>query len=112
MPVTFPKLRIPQAAGIGLRSPHITEMLERRPSAGWLEVHAENYMGQSPGVTALERLRSIYPLSLHGVGMSLGSASGLDRDHLERMRRVCRRFEPGLVSEHLAWCVADGAYLN
>ncbi|WP_292530614.1 DUF692 family multinuclear iron-containing protein, partial [Mesorhizobium sp.] len=57
-------------------------------------------------------MRRTYPLSVHGVGLSLGSASGVDRDHLERLRKVCVRFEPGLVSEHLAWSVADGAYLN
>jgi uncharacterized protein (UPF0276 family) len=112
MPNTLPTLPIPQAAGIGLRSAHIAEMLSRRPSAGWLEVHAENYMGDSAAVTALETLRRIYPLSVHGVGLSLGSASGLDLEHLERLRRVCVRFEPDLVSEHLAWSVADGAYLN
>ena len=108
----LPSLAIPKAAGIGLRSPHIAEMLSRRPSAGWLEVHAENYMGGSAAVADLETLRGIYPLSVHGVGLSLGSASGLDRDHLERLRQVCARFEPDLVSEHLAWSVADGAYLN
>ncbi|TPJ72438.1 DUF692 domain-containing protein [Mesorhizobium sp. B2-6-2] len=108
----FSPLAIPASAGIGLRSPHIAEMLTRRPSAGWLEVHAENYMGDGAGVQALERLRQIYPLSVHGVGLSLGSAQGLDRDHLERLRKVCERFEPDLVSEHLAWSVADGAYLN
>ncbi|RWI92746.1 DUF692 domain-containing protein [Mesorhizobium sp.] len=108
----FSPLAIPASAGIGLRSPHIAEMLTRRPSAGWLEVHAENYMGDGAGVEALERLRQIYPLSVHGVGLSLGSAQGLDRDHLERLRKVCDRFEPDLVSEHLAWSVADGAYLN
>ena len=112
MSVMFSPLAIPASAGIGLRSPHIAEMLTRRPSAGWLEVHAENYMGDGAGVEALERLRQIYPLSVHGVGLSLGSAGGLDRDHLERLRRVCERFEPDLVSEHLAWSVADGAYLN
>jgi uncharacterized protein len=112
MPNKLPTLPIPQAAGIGLRSAHIAEMLFRRPSAGWLEVHAENYMGDSAAVTALETLRQIYPLSVHGVGLSLGSASGLDLEHLERLRRVCVRFEPDLVSEHLAWSVADGAYLN
>ncbi|RWK53708.1 DUF692 domain-containing protein [Mesorhizobium sp.] len=112
MPNKLPTLPIPQAAGIGLRSPHIAEMLSRRPSAGWLEVHAENYMGDSAAVAALETLRRTYPLSVHGVGLSLGSASGVDRDHLERLRKVCVRFEPGLVSEHLAWSVADGAYLN
>lgn len=108
----FQPLAIPATAGIGLRSPHISEMLTRRPSAGWLEVHAENYMGDGAGVEALERLREIYPLSVHGVGLSLGSAQGLDRDHLERLRKVCERFQPDLVSEHLAWSVADGAYLN
>ncbi|TGQ05754.1 MULTISPECIES: DUF692 domain-containing protein [unclassified Mesorhizobium] len=108
----FSPLAIPASAGIGLRSPHIAEMLTRRPSAGWLEVHAENYMGDGAGVEALEKLRGIYPLSVHGVGLSLGSARGLDRDHLERLRKVCERFQPDLVSEHLAWSVADGAYLN
>ncbi|MEP9389835.1 DUF692 domain-containing protein [Mesorhizobium sp. KR9-304] len=109
---TFPPLAIPNAAGIGLRSAHIAGMLSKRPSAGWLEVHAENYMGNSAAVDALETLREIYPLSVHGVGLSLGSAGGLDPDHLERLRRVCERFQPDLVSEHLAWSVADGAYLN
>ncbi|MBZ9670927.1 DUF692 domain-containing protein [Mesorhizobium sp. ES1-3] len=108
----FQRLSIPASAGTGLRSPHISEMLTRRPSAGWLEVHAENYMGHGTGVEALDRLRQIYPLSVHGVGLSLGSARGVDRDHLERLRKVCERFQPDLVSEHLAWSVADGAYLN
>lgn len=108
----FQSLTIPATAGIGLRSPHIKEMLSRRPSAGWLEVHAENYMGDGAGVEALERLRETYPLSVHGVGLSLGSARGVDHDHLQRLRKVCERFQPDLVSEHLAWSVADGAYLN
>ncbi|PDT50394.1 hypothetical protein CO661_01785 [Sinorhizobium fredii] len=112
MPKTFSTHPVPCAAGIGLRSIHIAEMLSRRPAAGWLEVHAENYMGQSSAVDALEKLREIYPLSVHGVGLSLGSASGLDRAHLERLRLVCERFQPAIVSEHLAWSVADGAYLN
>jgi uncharacterized protein (UPF0276 family) len=108
----YPSLPVPESAGIGLRSRHINEILSRRPRAGWLEVHAENYMGESAAVSALEKIRETYPLSMHGVGLSLGSAGGLDRDHLERLRRVCRRFQPALFSEHLAWSVADGAYLN
>ncbi len=112
MSVTFPRLPIPRMAGIGLRSPHIAEMLTRRPSAGWLEVHAENYMGDAPAVAALETLRCHYPLSVHGVGLSIGSAGGIDAAHLERLRQVCLRFQPDLVSEHLAWSVADGTYLN
>jgi uncharacterized protein len=108
----YPSLPVPEAAGIGLRSRHIAEILSRRPRAGWLEVHAENYMGESAAVSALEKIRETYPLSVHGVGLSLGSAGGLDRDHLERLRRVCLRFQPALFSEHLAWSLADGAYLN
>jgi uncharacterized protein (UPF0276 family) len=108
----YPSLPVPRAAGIGLRSRHIAEMLTRRPSAGWLEVHAENYMGESAAVAALEKLRETYPLSVHGVGLSLGSAGGLDTQHLDRLRKVVQRFQPDLVSEHLAWSVADGAYLN
>jgi uncharacterized protein (UPF0276 family) len=102
----------PSGCGIGLRAPHVAEVLDRRPAARWLEVHAENYMGGGPGVRALERLRADYPLSIHGVGLSLGSAEGLDATHLERLARLCERLEPALVSEHLAWSVTGGAYLN
>ena len=98
--------------GIGLRAPHVDEILATRPSIGWLEVHAENYMGGGPAVRALERLRRDYPLSVHGVGLSLGSAEGLDNRHLERLAALVERLQPALVSEHLAWSVAGGAYLN
>jgi uncharacterized protein len=99
-------------AGIGLRSPHVEAMLATRPAVGWLEIHAENYMGGGPAVRALERLRMDYPVSVHGVGLSLGSAEGLDAGHVERLARLVERLEPALVSEHLAWSVAGGAYLN
>ena len=99
-------------AGIGLRAPHVAQILERRPPVGWLEVHAENYMGGGPGVRALDALRRDYPIAVHGVGLSLGSAEGLDSAHLARLRRLVERVEPMLVSEHLAWSVCDGAYLN
>jgi uncharacterized protein len=98
--------------GIGLRAPHVAEILETRPSVGWLEVHAENYMGGGPAVRALERLSRDYPLSVHGVGLSLGTAEGLDERHVERLARVVEQFEPALVSEHLSWSVSGGAYLN
>ena len=100
------------SAGIGLRAPHVEEILATRPAAGWLEVHAENYMGGGPALRALERLRADYPLSVHGVGLSLGSADGLDARHLERLARLVERLEPALVSEHLSWSVSGGAYLN
>ncbi|HEV8471498.1 MAG TPA: DUF692 domain-containing protein [Methylomirabilota bacterium] len=100
------------ACGIGLRTPHIAEIDATRPAVGWLEVHAENYMGGGPALRALERLRRDYPLSVHGVGLSLGGADGLDLAHLDRLARLVERLEPALVSEHLSWSVTGGAYLN
>jgi uncharacterized protein len=99
-------------AGIGLRSPHVDEIAATRPAISWLEAHPENYMGGGPAVRTLEQIRRDYPLSLHGVGLSLGSADGPDRRHLARLRSLVDRLQPALVSEHLAWSVAGGAYLN
>lgn len=101
----------PLAAGIGLRHPHVEEIEATRPAVGFLEVHAENYMGGGLAPAKLERVRAHWPLSVHGVGLSLGSA-GIDGEHLERLARLVERFEPELVSEHLAWSIADGVYLN
>lgn len=103
---------IPNAAGIGLRHPHLREILERRPRLAWLEVHSENYMVGGPAPHHLESLRADYPVSLHGVGLSLGSAEPLDPTHLRRLRGLVDRIEPGLLSEHLSWSVVGGVYLN
>src|SRR5205814_6517774 len=81
-------------------------------AVGWLEVHAENYMGGGPAVRTLERIRRDYPLSLHGVGLSLGSAEGIDDRQLDRLAGLVERLQPALVSEHLSWSIAGGAYLN
>lgn len=86
-------------------------MLDLRPSVGWLEVHTENYMGGGTPLRYLDAVRRDYPVSLHGVALSLGSAEGLSAAHLERVRRVIERIEPGLVSEHLSWSVVNGTYL-
>jgi uncharacterized protein (UPF0276 family) len=84
-----------------------------RPDVGWIEAHTENYFHDGgPGVRALERARALYPLSLHGVGLGLGSADPLDRGHLERVRSAVRRFEPALVSEHACWGHVDGEHFN
>ncbi len=99
-------------AGIGLRAPHIAEVLATRPALSFLEVHSENYMGGGPALRQLETIRAHYPLSLHGVGLSLGSAEGIDADHLARLKALVERIEPALVSEHLSWSVAGGVYLN
>jgi uncharacterized protein (UPF0276 family) len=98
--------------GVGLRAPHLAEVLETRPAVPWFEVHAENYLGGGPAPRALERVRRDYPLSLHGVGLSLGTAEGLSGAHLERLRRLVERLAPALVSEHLSWSISGGVYLN
>ena len=103
---------MPVKTGIGLRGPHMAEIMARRPAVGWLEVHAENYMGHGPAFRALERLRPDYPLSLHGVGLSLGSADGIDDVHLARLKSLADRLDPFLISEHLSWSNIEGVYLN
>ena len=93
-----PRGDVPAAAGIGLRFQHHQAVLETRPAVAWLEVHTENYMGGGPSIHTLEAIRHDYPVSLHGVGLSLGSVDGLNTMHLERIRDVVRRIQPGLVS--------------
>ncbi len=102
---------IPAKAGIGLRFQHHEAVVDSRPPVAWFEVHAENYMGGGTPLRFLDAVRRDYPMSLHGVGLSLGSADGLDDAHLGRLTRLIARCEPGLVSEHLSWSVAAGAYL-
>jgi len=109
----LPNRPIPARAGIGLRSAHHESIVRTRPDVGWIEAHTENYFHDGgPGVRALERARAFYPLSLHGVGLGLGSADPLDRGHLERVRSAVRRFEPALVSEHACWGHVDGEHFN
>ena len=101
------------SAGIGLKAQHMAEILETRPAFGFLEIHAENYMGDGGAPHRwLSAIAEHYPLSVHGVGLSLGGDQPLDGDHLEKLARLVERYEPRLVSEHLAWSVMDGHYLN
>ena len=105
--------RIPPRAGIGLRALHYRDVLESRPNIGWLEVHSENYFGQGGApLHYLERIRAHYPISLHGVGLSLGSTDPLDLAHLASLKALIERFEPGLVSDHLSWSSVGGRYFN
>lgn len=99
-------------AGIGLRSPHLAEVARDRPATGFLEIHAENYLGNSPALRTVERLREDYEFSVHAVGLSLGAVDGLDEAHLDRVAALIRRLEPTLVSDHLSWSLADGRYFN
>jgi hypothetical protein len=101
------------SAGVGLKPQHYREILDARPDVGFFEVHAENYMGDGgPPHRYLEAIRARYPLSLHGVGLSLGSASPLDKEHLARLKRLIARYQPELFSEHLAWSSHNSGFLN
>lgn len=103
--------QLPARTGAGLKAEHYRDILAQRPSIGFFEIHAENYMGAGgPPHRYLEAIRNDYPLSLHGVGLSIGGDKPLDRDHLMRLRDLNRRYEPGLFSEHLAWSTHDAGY--
>jgi uncharacterized protein (UPF0276 family) len=100
-------------AGVGLRAVHHAEIVAHRPHVGWFEAHTENYFarGGSPR-DYLGKVRADYPLSLHGVGLSIGSTDPLDRVHLAQIAHLVREFEPALVSEHLSWSSVAGRFTN
>src|SRR5580704_7279088 len=101
------------SVGVGFKPEHFEAIVDTRPRLGFFEVHAENYMGDGGAPhRRLDGIRELYPLSLHGVGLSIGSPGPLDRAHLQRLAAVAKRFEPTLVSEHLAWSTHEGAFLN
>jgi uncharacterized protein (UPF0276 family) len=104
---------LPLAAGIGLRAPHVRQVLEQRPVVAWFEIHSENYFADGgPSLATLERIRTDYPIAMHGVGLSLGSTDPLDREHLRKLARLARRIAPAVVSEHLCWSSVDGRHFN
>ena len=110
-PITAPS-GLPPRAGIGLRAPHHVEVIESWPDVGWLEVHSENfYCAGGEALHVLEAVRDRYPLSLHGVGMSLGSGE-LAARHLDKLAALVSRIEPAAVSEHLCWSSVDGRHYN
>lgn len=113
-PVPFTaKDPIPARAGVGFKLEHSAEIIEGHPDVGWFEVHAENCMEEGgPPHHYLSAIRQSYPVSVHGVGLSIGADAPLDREHLSRLKAVCDRYQPGLVSEHLAWSTLDRVYLN
>lgn len=99
-------------AGLGLRGPHAADVLARTPRVGWWEVHSENYFGGGEPVAALARVREHYPVSLHGVGLGLGSLEAPAPSHLKQLTALVARIEPALVSEHLCWNRAGGRFFN
>ncbi|MBI4443566.1 MAG: DUF692 family protein [Acidobacteria bacterium] len=103
---------IQRFAGIGLRLPHIAEVVATRPSVGWLEIHPENFLANPHAMELLSELAKHYPIAVHSVGISVGSACGIDREHLERIRALVERIDPIFVSGHLAWSTQGGEYLN
>ncbi len=112
-PLHFAKQAVPLRAGVGLKAGHYGTIVENWPGIGFFEVHAENYMGAGgPPHRFLSAIRERYPLSLHGVGLSIGADRPLDRDHLKRLKSLIDRYEPGLFSEHLAWSSHETTFLN
>ena len=104
---------LPARAGAGLKPEHYKDILDTKPDIGWFEVHPENYMGDGGAPHYyLTRIRERYPLSLHGVGLSLGRAGRLDPDHLARLKALIDRYEPESFSEHLAWSTHDDVFFN
>lgn len=103
---------LPAATGIGLRSAHHERVAAERPEIAWLEVHTENFLGGGATPALLEALRARYAISLHGVGLSLGSAEGLDEHHLSRVAALVRRIDPAAISDHVSWSVTGGVYFN
>jgi uncharacterized protein (UPF0276 family) len=113
MPVSVASAGLPASAGVGLKPRHFQEVFDSRPAIGWFEVHPENYLvSGGPLLAQLERIRADYPLSFHSVGMSLGSADGVDAFHLRRLRALADRFEPAQMSDHLSWSRQGQRYLN
>lgn len=104
---------LPARVGVGYKPQHFADILQNAGCVGWMEIHAENYMGD--GGRPLAQLRALaerFPISVHGVGLSIGGAAPLDLDHLARLKTLCDWVNPASFSEHLAWSTHEGAFLN
>ena len=109
----FTDFPIPARAGVGLKPEHYQDILETRPNIGWFEVHAENYMGDGGAPHHyLSLIRENHPISIHGVGLSIGGHDPLDQAHLARLKTVVDRYAPQLFSEHLAWSTHNDVFYN
>jgi uncharacterized protein len=104
---------LPPSPGVGYKPQHFSEIMADAGPVGWLEIHAENYMGAGGRPLAqLRHLAERFPISVHGVGLSIGGEGPLDRDHLTRLKQLCDWVQPASFSEHLAWSSHEGAFLN
>src|ERR1700678_761976 len=105
--------KVPSRAGLGLKPEHYGIILGSRPDIGFFEVHAENYMGGGgPPHRYLKAIAESYPLSIHGVGLSIGGNRPLNKKHLSRVKALLMRYQPGLFSEHLAWSTHDAGFFH
>ena len=104
---------LPNRAGIGYKAQHFAQIMDNPSPVEWLEIHAENYMGAGGRpIAQLRHLAQRFPISVHGVGLSIGGEGALDRDHLARLKTLCDTINPASFSEHLAWSTHEGAFLN
>ncbi len=108
-----PHSRLPNSAGVGYKPQHLDDILADAGHAKWLEIHAENYMSAGgPMLAQLKRLSEQFPISCHGVGLSIGGERPLDKDHLARLKHLISWLKPASFSEHLAWSTHEGGFLN
>ncbi|WP_368187328.1 DUF692 family multinuclear iron-containing protein [Aestuariibius sp. HNIBRBA575] len=108
-----PSFSLPNRSGVGYKPQHFSDILNNPAPVAWFEVHAENYMGLGGRPLAqLRHLREHFPISIHGVGLSIGGEAPLDTDHLARLKTLCDAVDPASFSEHLAWSSHDSAFLN
>ncbi|WP_343116807.1 DUF692 domain-containing protein [Ostreiculturibacter nitratireducens] len=108
-----PKATLPAGPGVGYKPQHFSNILEAPAPVEWLEIHAENYMGDGGRpIAQLRHLAERFPISVHGVGLSIGGEGPLDRDHLSRLKHLVAWLQPASFSEHLAWSTHEGAFLN
>ena len=106
-------VELPARSGLGLKTQHFQDVLDARPNVGFFEVHAENFMTPGgPFHHYLTRVRELYPLSIHGVGLSIGADGPLDAEHLARLANLLDRYQPQMFSEHLAWSTHSNVFLN
>ncbi|MEL6582811.1 MAG: DUF692 domain-containing protein [Pseudomonadota bacterium] len=104
---------VPLAPGVGFKAQHAEAIRSNSGAVAWLEIHAENYMSDGgPAIALLREMRERFPISCHGVGLSIGGEGRLDREHLARLKKLVEWLDPGLFSEHLAWSTHDTGYFN
>ena len=112
-PFSMQETPMPARAGLGLKPEHFQQIVDSQPDLGFFEIHAENYMVDGgPFHYYLTRIREQYPLSIHGVGLSIGGETELDTDHLKRLAVLIKRYEPQIFSEHLAWASHGQVFVN